>query len=566
MLRAAGVWRRRGVQRIAEMPRLPVVALDEVEPRRVRREPCVRAGRPEIELGRVAMQRRPGRRDPLRIGMGGEQRGLLGVGAERAGDQERDAVLACRALETIERLRDVRTHRLALAVGERAVIAAALGVGVDARGRQLRLGHHADRDPPPLGVALDLHDFPDADADPHRRDRVRVGEPDRHGVGAVGVTDPLGRLLRCGEVCLAGDVPRVGNTADHRRLEQPRVRLVHGARPGERGEIRGPLSAGLARHPTRHRAEDQHADEHRGKPAHEQHRRLAARLLHHAISGVSRGETRGAARPASASVRARPLGSGGTATAGTPRAVSAASAARASVLSGSATTTATSCSAISVSQLRGPRAGEGGDERAGDERRRAPDRAGGGKGIVGQRQPREATAGARRELAGADARGEPRGGTGRHAAARRIASPERDERGGRRVRRAKGQRDPGSRRCNHLRRSDHDRAGRGRIARRGARSAAGATKNSAVRSSHPPGGRPEMTTGRSASWGGRPVRAHDRVGRRHGARGRGGRPVRAETTGSVGVMGRSPGRRRPWRCRSGGARGQRRGGRGECAP
>ena len=53
-------------------------------------EPAVGGGGPEVELGRAAVQRVPGRRHPLRVGVGGEQRRLLGVGAEAGVDHERE--------------------------------------------------------------------------------------------------------------------------------------------------------------------------------------------------------------------------------------------------------------------------------------------------------------------------------------------------------------------------------------------------------------------------------------------------------------------------------------------
>ena len=121
------------------MPRLPGVALREVEARGVRRQPAVGAARPEVELGAEAVQRAAGRRDPARIRVAGVEDGLLGVGAERARDQQRDPVGARGALHAVERARDVRPHALALALGERPVVAAARA-GELARRRELRLG------------------------------------------------------------------------------------------------------------------------------------------------------------------------------------------------------------------------------------------------------------------------------------------------------------------------------------------------------------------------------------------------------------------------------------------
>src|SRR5919112_761349 len=111
---------------VAVVPALPAVALNEAEPRGVRREPGVRVARAEIELRGVAMKTLARRRNPPRVRMGGEQSRLLGIRAEAARDAEKDASLTTsRGSHPVERQRHVRPHRLALAVGERAVIPAA---------------------------------------------------------------------------------------------------------------------------------------------------------------------------------------------------------------------------------------------------------------------------------------------------------------------------------------------------------------------------------------------------------------------------------------------------------
>ena len=119
-LRAEADGGRARVQREAVVPRLPRVALDEVKALGVGGQPAVGGRRAEVELGAEAVQRPPGRRDPLRVRMAGEQDGLLGVGAKAADDDERDAVAPRRRLHAIERPRDVRAHRLALALFERS--------------------------------------------------------------------------------------------------------------------------------------------------------------------------------------------------------------------------------------------------------------------------------------------------------------------------------------------------------------------------------------------------------------------------------------------------------------
>ena len=117
------------------------------------------------------------------------------------------------SFHAVERLRDVRPHRLALAVGERAVVAAAVRVGVDARGRELRLGGDADRTRR-RSPALDLDDLADADADAHGRDRAASGNRIVTASAAVGARDVARRPRAEVEVRLAGQVPRVRNAVD----------------------------------------------------------------------------------------------------------------------------------------------------------------------------------------------------------------------------------------------------------------------------------------------------------------------------------------------------------------
>ena len=76
-----------------EEPGLPRVALLEPEPLSVSREPVVGLGRPQVELGPVTVEALPRRRHVLGVGVLGVKLGLLGVGAEGAGDDERKAGL-----------------------------------------------------------------------------------------------------------------------------------------------------------------------------------------------------------------------------------------------------------------------------------------------------------------------------------------------------------------------------------------------------------------------------------------------------------------------------------------
>src|SRR5919199_405330 len=52
---------------VPEVPGLPRIALEEPEPAGVRGEPAVGGRGAEVELGRAAVQRGPGRRDPPRV-------------------------------------------------------------------------------------------------------------------------------------------------------------------------------------------------------------------------------------------------------------------------------------------------------------------------------------------------------------------------------------------------------------------------------------------------------------------------------------------------------------------
>ncbi len=132
-------------------------------------------GRTEVELGPEPVQRLARRRDPLRIGMPGEQHRLLGVAAPRARDAQRHAVGTRRGLHPVERQRDVGPHRLALADLERAAVLAGADRRVDRRGRrrrELRLGGPRDRH---LVVARGDR-IADRHTDAHGRHRVLVRE------------------------------------------------------------------------------------------------------------------------------------------------------------------------------------------------------------------------------------------------------------------------------------------------------------------------------------------------------------------------------------------------------
>ena len=96
--------------------------------------------------------------------MAGEQHGLLGVGAKAADDDERYAVALGGGVHTIEGGRDIRSHRLALAVRERPAVLPRAGRPERDVGRRGQLGFSACAGPYALartdldGVAhLDAH-------------------------------------------------------------------------------------------------------------------------------------------------------------------------------------------------------------------------------------------------------------------------------------------------------------------------------------------------------------------------------------------------------------------------
>ena len=240
----------------------------------MRRQPAVGARRPQVELGAEAVQRAPGRRDPARIGMAGVEDRLLGVRAEAADDEERDAVGARGALHAIEGARDVGAHALALALRERAVVAASR-VGRLPRRRELRLGARRDRRGPSRLPGPDLEAVTHRHPHPRRRERVRVGERHARVARAVGLRDAVRRRASEREVRRLRQMARAGPGAvGVDRLEQPRVRVVHRPRAGQRGEVRRPLRPRLPPTPARDEPEHERPEDERHEPADHEHRRL----------------------------------------------------------------------------------------------------------------------------------------------------------------------------------------------------------------------------------------------------------------------------------------------------
>ena len=236
------------------MPGLPRISLEEAEATGVGRQPAVRRFGPEVQLGRAAMQRGARRGDPFRVGMGGEQFGLFGVGAEAGDDDQGDAVAGRGGRHLVERGRDVRPHPLAVAVDERAAVAAAArdrrAFAAGARHRRRRFGFGARFDfLRRAGAEVEL-----ADHDrlrPHRGERGAVGEGETEAARVDFVAPPGGErgFARPVQVGRLRDVTRIGRPVGQaRRREQLGEVVAHRADRRDRGQVGGALRATLAGH------------------------------------------------------------------------------------------------------------------------------------------------------------------------------------------------------------------------------------------------------------------------------------------------------------------------------
>ena len=245
------------------MPRLPRVALHEAEAAGVGGEPAVGGRRSQVQLGGAAVQRAAGRRHPRRVGVGGEQARLLGVGAEARVDDERQPGAPRRGGHQVEGAADVGAHPLPVAIGERARVAAAARLRRHPRpiaARQSRLGDgrrdHGDASQrgrilePGAARQLARIDLGrDLRARSQRGHRLAVGEGEEQprGIDAVPSRRLVGRAPRAGEIPAARNVARVRRSIGQPgRRQQPRQLVAHAARGRERGEVRGPLHPGLA--------------------------------------------------------------------------------------------------------------------------------------------------------------------------------------------------------------------------------------------------------------------------------------------------------------------------------
>ena len=225
------------------------------------------------------------------------------------------AVAARRRRHPVECQRHVRPHRLALAIRQRPVVAAAGSErGDPGARRRSQLGLRPRAHPDPLTGDRDAPLDVDVDAD--RRERRAVRERDGRPGRAVRRGDPLRRRAAQRDVGVLLEVPGVGAAGEARRLEQPVIGLPHRAGAGERREIGGALRGVAHLQAARHGSEHERADAYREEPADEQHRHLPARLARMpeqppaggmpARHGASRGSERRRARPAIAAQRGGP--------------------------------------------------------------------------------------------------------------------------------------------------------------------------------------------------------------------------------------------------------------------
>ncbi len=298
---------------------------------RVRSQPAVGGGRAQVQLGRAAVQRAPRRRHPARVGVGGEERRLLGVGAEPGADRERHSRRPRRRRHPVVRGADVGAHPLAVPVGQRARVAAAARPALHsgpaaARRRRLRGRARGDADRAGgrragavragQGICGYLRVNPDMR--PHGRPGAGTGawEGDRQqrGLDAVALRRPERRRLGALQVLRAREVARV-----RRAVREPgggqrsRQVVAHAARGRERREVGRALHPPLPGYGPADRGQHQRAADDRKRRREHGRQRLAALAPARArpepsarcAPAVARGGRRGAARRARAGPPAR---------------------------------------------------------------------------------------------------------------------------------------------------------------------------------------------------------------------------------------------------------------------
>jgi hypothetical protein len=252
-----------------------------------------------------------GWRHPFGVGVGGEQLGLLCVGAKAAADKQHQTGFAAGGGgHPVERERHVGAHRLAGAVGQRAAVAAAAGIGgpLEAGRVQGQLGrgprpHRYWRRPPPARHA-------NAGTSAHRHPHPRGAEtgtweahPDpvrRHPVAARA---PPGRRPGQRQKSRLRQMPRIGRPVQqHRWLEQPRIVIAHHLRRRHRRQIRRPLMTPLRPQRLPKRKQHQQPRQQRRHQPQQQQRRLPLLAAAHTSGAESTGHR---PQPAAARVTAQ---------------------------------------------------------------------------------------------------------------------------------------------------------------------------------------------------------------------------------------------------------------------
>ena len=243
-----------------------------------------------------------------------EELRLLGVGSVGGVDDQGDSRMRRRGSQPVERRRHVGTHRLALAVGERARVSApARHRGETGRRRRggLRHGVRLDGDPAtgraarrpggPTGQPppVDRCDHLGPDAHGGERASIRKGDPEIRGIDAISARRLPGDRRGSGEVLPLAQMARVeGAVLEARGDEEARKVVAKGARPRQGREVRPALNA---RRPGRCAAE---RGEHRGRE--EDHESRADRQRKPLAS--LRGEPRGGGQEAAGESRDPPSG------------------------------------------------------------------------------------------------------------------------------------------------------------------------------------------------------------------------------------------------------------------
>ena len=253
----------------AEVPRLPCVALHEAEPACVRRQPRRRrrAG-PRSSSVAQRCSERPRRRDPSRVRVCGEQRRLLGVGAEAGVDDQRQSGGRRRRGQAVEGRRRRRAAS-AFPGGRRAGPSSRLRSRSPAdRPRRAAHGRHRLRlerattgtEPAaPAGVQIGARPSPgpEAGANEPASGKSTSSRPRPTPLRAAASAAAADGALEIGGLVEVSRVRRPARAAGRR--EQALEVVSHRARCRERRQVGGALGARGARDRAAERREQQRA-------------------------------------------------------------------------------------------------------------------------------------------------------------------------------------------------------------------------------------------------------------------------------------------------------------------